>query len=52
MKKFKVADFDGWGNQHEKLAKFVNENNIQPENIIKIMYGPSNVMLLFYYIEE
>ena len=52
MKKFNVVDFSGWGDQYEKLVAFVNENEIKQEDIVKIMYGPANVMLLFYYAEK
>jgi len=52
MKKLKVQEFKGWLTQHQKIVEFVNENNIQQEDILKLIFGPANNFLLFYFSDE
>ena len=50
MRKLNVEEFDP-SNAWHKLVKFVNENNIQQVDILKILYASGNTILLFYYTE-
>ncbi|WP_299498014.1 hypothetical protein [Mucilaginibacter sp.] len=57
MKKLKVELFEnelfGKISFEEKLVIFVNENNIQKDDILKIVYKSNNPRYaLFYYAEE
>jgi hypothetical protein len=47
MRVMKVEEFTGWGNQHAKLVKFVNDNKIKQEDIVMITYTTGNY--LFYF---
>lgn len=51
MRKLNVKEFAG-GTHHHQLVEFVNENSIKETDILKIMNGPFNYMLLFYYTEK
>lgn len=52
MRVMKVEEFTGWGNQHTKLVKFVNENKVKQEDIVMITYTTGNCLYLFYYANE
>lgn len=52
MRVFKAAKIDTgkWGlKQVEMLEKFVNDNNIKQEDIVKIIWTPGNTIVLCYY---
>lgn len=49
MKKLIHKVFQGWS-ADENMVDFINENNIQQSDILKITYF--NGLHLFYYIEQ
>ena len=51
MKKLNVEEFNP-SNAHSKLVKFVNEKNINQNDILKIIWAPNNTLHLFYYTQE
>lgn len=52
MKYLKFKEFVDF-HQEEKLVKFINENNINQESILKLVYRTGScTYVLFYYVEE
>ncbi|QHS56072.1 hypothetical protein GWR56_11200 [Mucilaginibacter sp. 14171R-50] len=51
MRKLIFKEFSGWSKE-EKLANFVNENNIQQKDILNVIYRTlAGDIVIFYYIE-
>ncbi|MBD1383991.1 hypothetical protein IDJ75_01785 [Mucilaginibacter rigui] len=48
MKKLKYKTFGGWSMQ-ESLCDFINDNNINQSDVLKIIYNSVGNLELFYY---